>query len=124
MLWAGLLSASAACYLLKLAGVSVVLTQSRLLARHFGDDINALRPGLPDLRRVAVLGERTWDEFIAMARGVDPSKVQRFVLGQPYATHPDMSTTGGIYILELNMDKIAKLSVTLFGPDSRYYTGN
>jgi fatty-acyl-CoA synthase len=42
-----------------------VLTQARLLARRFGDDVEALRPQLQHLRTVAVLGEPSWDELLA-----------------------------------------------------------
>lgn len=59
-------------------------------------------------------------EFIALARAVDASAIQRYVLGPPYAIHPPTSSTGGIYTLQLQMDRIAKLSVELFGSDSRY----
>src|SRR3546814_9752177 len=47
--------------MLEKADVSVVLTQARLLSRRFGDDIRALKPGLPSLREVAVVGEESWD---------------------------------------------------------------
>jgi LCP family protein required for cell wall assembly len=50
----------------------------------------------------------------------DGSIVQR-VLGPPYAIRPPTSTTGGVYILELDMAKLAQLSINLFGSDSRYY---
>lgn len=32
-----------------------------------------------------------------------------------------MSQTGGIWILRLQMDEVAKLSVKLFGEESTYY---
>jgi LCP family protein required for cell wall assembly len=60
------------------------------------------------------------EEFIALARGVDSSTIKRHVLGPPYAIHPPNSSTGGIYTLNLLMDRMAKLSVELFGSDSRY----
>jgi fatty-acyl-CoA synthase len=41
-----------------------VLTQSALLARRFGEDVEALRPELPELRTVAVLGEGSWDDLL------------------------------------------------------------
>jgi fatty-acyl-CoA synthase len=44
---------------------TVVLTQSRLLRRRFGDDIAAIAADRPFLRRVAVLGEDSWDELLA-----------------------------------------------------------
>jgi LCP family protein required for cell wall assembly len=58
--------------------------------------------------------------FIRLARGVDSSAIKRYVLGPPYAIHPPNSTTGGIYTLNLQLDRMAKLSVELFGSDSRY----
>lgn len=44
---------------------TVVLTQSRLLGRRFGDDLAAIARDHPHLRRVAVLGEPSWDELVA-----------------------------------------------------------
>lgn len=43
---------------------TVVLTQSRLLARRFGDDVEAIAAERPFVRRVAVLGESSWDELL------------------------------------------------------------
>ena len=59
-------------------------------------------------------------DMIALIRGIDDTTVKRYVLGPPYSTHPDNSTTAGIYTLKLNMTKVADLSVKLFGTDSRY----
>jgi fatty-acyl-CoA synthase len=52
-------------YMLERAEVAVALTQDRLLARRFGDDLAALAPDLPALRRVAVLGTPSWDDLLA-----------------------------------------------------------
>ena len=60
-------------------------------------------------------------DMVALVRGIDDSSIQRYVLGPPYSSHPPNSTTGGFYTLKLDMDKMAKLSVKLFGSDSRYY---
>jgi len=60
------------------------------------------------------------EEFIGLARGVDGDTIKRYVLGPPYAVHPPNSTTGGIYTLNLLPDRMAKLSIELFGSDSRY----
>lgn len=82
---------------------------------------------LPQILKVAAKTIRTdfpADEirdYLVLAKEVDESQIQRFVLGPPYAVHPPTNTTGGIYILELKLDKIAALSVQLFGADSRYY---
>jgi acyl-CoA synthetase (AMP-forming)/AMP-acid ligase II len=50
--------------MLEVADVSVVLTQSCLLGRRFGDDVRALQPDLPALRQVVVLGEDSWAAFL------------------------------------------------------------
>ena len=60
-------------------------------------------------------------DMVALIRGIDETSIKRFVLGPPYSFHPPTNTTGGTYILRLKMDRIAKLSIDLFGPDSRYY---
>lgn len=60
-------------------------------------------------------------DMVALIRGIDEASIMRYVLGPPYAVHPPTNTTGGTYILRLKMDLIAKLSVKLFGTDSRYY---
>ena len=81
---------------------------------------------LPAIIRVAGDTVRTnlptdrLEEFIALARGVDNSTIKRYVLGPPYAIHPPTASTGGVYTLNLVPDRIAKLSVELFGSDSRY----
>jgi LCP family protein required for cell wall assembly len=81
---------------------------------------------LPDIIKVAGDTIRTnfdtgrLEEMIAIARGVDSKSVQQFVLGPGYATHPPNNTTGGIYTLKLDLVRVAKLSIRLFGSDSRY----
>jgi len=59
-------------------------------------------------------------ELLDLGSGVKDDEIRRFVLGPPYAVHPPTDTTGGIYILSLDFDRVAKLSVDLFGSDSRY----
>lgn len=61
------------------------------------------------------------DSVLALARDVDESKIQRFVLGPPYSFHPPTSETGGTWILRLRMSRLKDLSVELFGSSSRYY---
>lgn len=56
--------------MLEISGVSVVVTQPRLLARSFGDDLCALQPRVPGLRRVEVVGEPGWAEFLATGDAV------------------------------------------------------
>jgi acyl-CoA synthetase (AMP-forming)/AMP-acid ligase II len=77
-------------HMLETADVAVCLTQERLLARRFGDDVEVLSPDLPSLRQCAVLGDSSWerlhggadhladaelDERIAGAREDDPALV-------------------------------------------------
>jgi len=58
------------------AGIVVALTQDRLLARRFGDDLAALAPGLPAHRRSAVLGTASWDDLVAAAAAVTPADLR------------------------------------------------
>jgi LCP family protein required for cell wall assembly len=60
-------------------------------------------------------------DMVQLAGGFVPANITRIVLGPPYNYHPDSSTTGGSWTSRLYMDKIATLSVRLFGTDSRYY---
>ena len=60
-------------------------------------------------------------DMLEIAQRVDEENITRKVLNAPYSTRPPLSTTGGIYILKLDMKRLAKLSVDLFGTDSRYY---
>ena len=46
--------------------------------------------------------------------------ISRCVLGPPYNYHPDSRTTSGSWTSRLKLDKVANLSVSLFGTDSRY----
>lgn len=58
-------------FLLAHAEATILLTQSRMLARRFVDDVAALRGDLPLLREVAVVGDPSWDRFLASGDGVD-----------------------------------------------------
>jgi LCP family protein required for cell wall assembly len=60
-------------------------------------------------------------EYVELAGSIDEAAISRYVLGPPYAVHPPTNTTGGVYILKLDLDKLAALSVELFGTDSRYF---
>ena len=81
---------------------------------------------LPDLIRAAGDTVRTnlptdrLDEFITLAREVDSDAIQQHVLTYPIAFHPPTTSTGGVWTLQLHMDKVAELSEKLFGSDSRY----
>lgn len=60
-------------------------------------------------------------DMLEISQRVDEKSITRKVLNAPYSNHPPSSTTDGIYILKLDMKRLAKLSVDLFGEDSRYY---
>ena len=59
-------------------------------------------------------------EMIDLATRIDDGEIFTAVLGPPYSTHPPSNTTGGIYTLRLDLDKVAELSIRLFGADSTY----
>jgi LCP family protein required for cell wall assembly len=90
----------------------------------------AMLPKLPAVLDVAGDTIRTnfpperIEEMITLAQAIDDAGVARYVLKPPtYSVHPPTNTTGGTYILRLHMDAVATLSVTLFGEDSAYWTG-
>jgi len=58
------------------------------------------------------------------ARVDDDAGIERVVLDAPYSNHPPTSSTGGSYILKLDMAKVQELSVSLFGDDSAYYVAS
>lgn len=60
------------------------------------------------------------NEMLEIGQALDDKNIRRVVLGPPYALHPPTDETGGIYILRLEMDRLAALSVELFGDDSSY----
>jgi len=81
-------------------------------------------PHLPDLLSLAGTTIATdfpmknARNFVTAFRRVDaPTEC---VLGPPYSYHPDTSTTGGTWISRLDMDRVAALSVYLFGSESLY----
>ncbi len=60
-------------------------------------------------------------EMIDLAQRVDTGSITQVVLGpSKYAFHPPNSETDGIYTLRLNMDKLAELSIQIFGDESSY----
>ncbi len=81
---------------------------------------------LPDIIRAAGDTVRTnlptdrLDEFITLAREVGPDAIKRQVITYPITFHPPTASTGGVWTLQLHMDRLAKLSQKLFGADSRY----
>jgi len=63
---------------------AVVLTQTRMLARRFADDLDGLRADLPGLRDVVVVGDSTWDRFLVGGNAVDDSVIdERIARTQP-----------------------------------------
>jgi LCP family protein required for cell wall assembly len=60
------------------------------------------------------------DEMLTVAQSIEGEEgITRVVLGPPYAKNPPAGTPGG-YQLVLDMERLAKLSIELFGSDSRY----
>lgn len=87
----------------------------------------AMLPNLPGILKDATQTLKTNfppDQLSAMldlARKTDQTSIKRIVLDPPtYTTHPTNITS--VYILVPNMANIAKMSISIFGPDSRYYT--
>jgi len=84
----------------------------------------AMLPKLPDIVGAAGDTIRTnfppdrLGEMLNIGTSLDDPKIKQYVLGPPYATYPRQST--GVYELVLDMDKIARLSMNLFGADSAY----
>jgi polyisoprenyl-teichoic acid--peptidoglycan teichoic acid transferase len=58
-------------------------------------------------------------EMLDMVQGVNGAKVTQVVLDRPYS-FSYYSQPGGIYTLELHMDKLAELSRKVFGVESTY----
>jgi acyl-CoA synthetase (AMP-forming)/AMP-acid ligase II len=62
-----------------------VLTQTTMLARRYGDDVDAVGADLPALRTVAVLGEPSWADLLARGAAVDDAALDE----RAAATTPD-----------------------------------
>lgn len=83
----------------------------------------AMLPNLPGLLQDATKTLKTnfppdrISEVLALARKTDEKAIQKYVLGPPYSNHPMNLST---YILIPDMKRIAKLSIDLFGDESRY----
>lgn len=86
----------------------------------------AMIPNLPGILKDAEGTVRTnfpsdrLSEMLAIGQSLDDENIRRVVLGPPYAVNPPPAETGGIYMLRLEMDRVAKLSIELFGNDSTY----
>lgn len=85
----------------------------------------AMLPNLPGILQAATQTLKTnfppdrLSEMLAIARKTDQASTKRYVLGPPYTKHPVNLKT---YILVPDMARIANLSITLFGAESRYST--
>jgi LCP family protein required for cell wall assembly len=60
-------------------------------------------------------------DMMDLAQQVPDAAIKKYVLGPPFAVNPPTSTTGGIWILQLDMKVIRAWSVRVFGADSAYY---
>jgi hypothetical protein len=60
--------------------------------------------------------------MVDLATRTTQAAITQVVLGPPYATHPPNSATGGTYTLKLDMARMAKFSIKIFGDESRYAT--
>jgi polyisoprenyl-teichoic acid--peptidoglycan teichoic acid transferase len=58
-------------------------------------------------------------DYVAAVQHV--TVIEKCVLAPPYSYHPPTSSTDGYWTSRLDMDRVARLSVELFGQDSRYY---
>jgi LCP family protein required for cell wall assembly len=85
----------------------------------------ALIQRLPEILRVAGRTVRTdfpadqVDEFVALGREIGDDRIQQVVLGPPYAYRPTVPRS--TYVLLLDFEKVATLSIELFGTDSDYH---
>ncbi len=83
----------------------------------------AMLPNLPGLLTDATKTLKTnfppdrIAEVLQLARKTDETAIKKYVLGPPYSNHPTNLST---YILVPDMERIAKLSIELFGAESRY----
>jgi LCP family protein required for cell wall assembly len=81
-------------------------------------------PKLPDIVRAAGDTVRTnfppdrISNMLDIGMDLSDPRIKQYVLGPPYAKYPDPPT--GTYELILDMDRIARLSVNLFGAESAY----
>lgn len=72
-------------HLVDTCGARVVLAQTRLRDRRFGDDLEAIAQERPGLELLAVLGEPSWDELLAAGEAVPDGHLD----GRAAAATPD-----------------------------------
>jgi LCP family protein required for cell wall assembly len=86
----------------------------------------AMLPNLPGILKDATKTLKTnfppdeLSDALDLARKTDEASIKRYVLGAPYSNRP--TTPTDTYILVPDMAKLAELSISLFGDDSRYAT--
>ena len=87
----------------------------------------AMIPQVPSLMAIAGETIRTnfpparLGEMLALAERTQDVNIVRVVLQPPtYSVHPPTASTGGSYILRLDLAAVAKLSIELYGSDSTY----
>ncbi len=86
----------------------------------------AMLPRLPQVLDAAARTVKTdfpaeqLPAMLQLAQQVSDERTARYVLAPPYSVHPPLEKTGGLWTLELDMKRIRKLSVEVFGEDSRY----
>ena len=57
---------------------------------------------------------------LSLAKEIDGGAIDHIVLGPPYARNPPPNQSGGVYMLVMDMKRMARLSLKLFGSDSAY----
>lgn len=62
-------------YLLTSCEATIVLTQTRLLARRFAGELHEMQAELPALREVAAVGNPTWDRFLGGGSKIDDARL-------------------------------------------------
>jgi LCP family protein required for cell wall assembly len=64
---------------------------------------------------------KTVNKYISIAQNLKSKDVSQCVLGPPYNYHPPSTETKGTWTSRLKPAEVAKLSVYMFGVDSRFY---
>ena len=100
--------------------------QQLLVAIERKMDDPAMIAKLPNLLTAAAKTIRTnfpsnrLGEMLGLGGEIPDDAIAKYVLGPPYSVHPPTTSTGNIYILKLDMAKVATLSRKIFGADSAY----
>ncbi len=84
----------------------------------------AMLPKLPDILNdakdtlVTNFPPERLGDMLDISKRVEEKNIKRVILDAPYSSRP--VTPSGLYFLKLDMKRLAKLSVSLFGADSAY----